>query len=105
MDFTNEELKSLFDRTISALTSEAETSEELIRIWINIGMKLGIEYYFPHLKVIVHSEEEGQRREILALIGSASEEVVEYLSSEETMNDEVVEKILGDIEKRKGEVH
>ena len=104
MDFTNEELKSLFDRTISALTSEAETSEELIRIWINIGMKLGIEYYFPHLKVIVHSEEEGGR-EILALIGSASEEVVEYLSSEEIMNDEVVEKILEDIEKRKGEVH
>ena len=102
--FSKEELKDLFDHTMRNLASEAKTSEELISIWINIGVKLGVDFYFPHLKVIVHSDEEGSR-EMVALIGSASEDVVEFLSSEQILSTKILEIVLEDIEKQRGQIH
>lgn len=102
--FSKDELKDLFDQTMRALASEAKSPEELISIWINIGIKLGIDFYFPHLKVVVHSDEDGTR-EMVALIGSASEDVVEFLSSEEILSSRIIEIVLEDIEKIRGQIH
>jgi len=102
--FSKDELKDLFDQTMRTLASEAKNPEELISIWINIGIKLGIDFYFPHLKVIVNSDEDG-KREMVALIGSASEDVVEYLSSEEILSEGILKIVLEDIEKIRGQIH
>lgn len=103
--FSKDELKDLFDQTMRALASEAKSPEELISIWINIGIKIGIDFYFPHLKVVVHSDDEDGTREMVALIGSASEDVVEYLSSEEILSSRILEIVLEDIEKIRGQIH
>jgi hypothetical protein len=102
--FSKEELKAIFDSTMQTLMEEAKSPEELISIWINIGTKLGVDFYFPHLKVVVHSDEDGTK-EMVALVGSPSEEIVEFFSSEEVMTDEIIDIVLKEIKDTRGVYH
>ena len=99
---------NIFDELMYGLAKEAKDKEELIRIWINIGLKLGIDEIFPHLKVIVHKEEEDnelEEGEIVALIGSYSDYLVEELSSDEVLTPELIDEVLNRIENHRRVIH
>jgi len=94
-----------FENLMRLLSSEAKDGEELIRIWINLGLKLGVDIYFPHIKVVIHRDEESGKKDMIALIGSFSEEIVEELSSEEVLNESLVEDVLTKIHDFKAVLH
>lgn len=95
----NEELKTIFDNILFDLGSHAGSVEDLFAMWINIGRKIGIDLYCPHLRVVLHEDEQSQKH-FVAIVGSPSEDLVQELCSEEHISPRYLDEI-SDLTKEK----
>ena len=81
---------------LNNIIAQSESKEELIKLWFYVGRMMGVERIFPEMQVIVTPDEEGVNQPIL-LLGSLHHLVIEYLSNEHTMTEELAQLCLREI--------
>jgi hypothetical protein len=96
--------EEIFDQILSVLASSAEGHEELIRIWINLGKRLGVCVFLPYIRVVVYEDEEKERH-LISIVASPSEEVADELASSERISDEMIISAIKSIVEIYGEPH
>lgn len=94
----------IFEEILRILSLSAQSHEELVRIWINLGKRLGVFVFMPHIRVVVYEDEESERH-LISVIASPSEEVVEHLASEENLSDEHILSAIQSVVDIYGEPH
>lgn len=87
-----EVLQSLLNNIVSS----SESKEELIRMWFYIGRMMGISDIFPEMQVVVTPDKEGENQPVL-LIGTLLPLVVEHLTSEKILTEDLANLCLEEI--------
>tara|TARA_B100001287_G_C22641176_1_gene510225 strand:+ start:1097 stop:1414 length:318 start_codon:yes stop_codon:yes gene_type:complete len=83
---------------LNNIVSNSDSKEELIKLWFYIGRMMGIEKIFPEMQVIVTPDDKGVNQPII-LIGTLHELVVEYLTSQNVISEDIAHICLREIEK------
>ena len=94
----DDNIYDFFKSILKSLSLECEDSEQLMKLWVQVGREMGIDVHLPHLKFIQVEDLSGQKR-VVAVVGCYSEDVAEYISSEAVFSDEVLEIIHDEISK------
>lgn len=98
------DITELFEYSIKLLAEQAETPQELISVWINLGKRLGVEDIFSSLKIVLY-EDDNQEQHMVGFVGSPSEEVTEILSSEIVFNEYICDRAVEAINEKKVVYH
>ena len=80
----------ILEELLRQLASQADNDEELLKVWINIGERMGLFLVIPHIKVIIY-EDENEERHPIGLIGSPEPMVIDYLTSPDLFPHEICE--------------
>lgn len=89
---------------LNKIVAQSESKEELIKMWFFIGRMMGIENIFPEMQVLVTLDKNDNRQPIL-LVGTLHPLVVDYLTDEKIITEDLANLCLREIEAmRKNEV-
>lgn len=81
---------------LNNIVHQSDSKEELIKMWFYIGRMMGIEKIFPEMQVVVTEDEQAQRQPIL-LVGTLHHLVVEYLTGENIISEDIAKLCLREI--------
>jgi hypothetical protein len=94
----DDNIYDFFKSILKSLSLECEDSEQIMKLWVQIGREMGVDIHLPHLKFI-QVEDSNDQKKVVAVVGCYSEDVVEYISSEAVFSDEVLEIIHNELNK------
>ena len=89
-----EVLQAILDNIVG----NTDSKEELIKLWFYVGRMMGIEKIFPEMQVVVTPDENGENQPII-LIGTLHALVVEYMTSQNVVSEDIAHICLREIEK------
>ena len=92
----DDNIYEFFKSILKSLALECSDSEQLMKLWVQLGREMGVDMHIPHMKFI-QIEDSNDKKQVVAIVGCSSEYVAEYLSSEAVFSDEVLEIIHNDI--------
>ena len=82
---------------LNNIVAQSDSKEELIKMWFYVGRMMGIERIFPEMQVLVTPDENNDRQPIL-LIGTLHPLVVDYLTDEKIISEDLANLCLREIE-------
>jgi hypothetical protein len=82
---------------LNNIVAQSDSKEELIKMWFYVGRMMGIERIFPEMQVLVTPDENNDRQPIL-LIGTLHPLVVDYLTDEKIITEDLAQLCLREIE-------
>ena len=82
---------------LNNIVAQSDSKEELIKMWFYVGRMMGIERIFPEMQVLVTPDENNDRQPIL-LIGTLHPLVVDYLTDEKIISEDLAQLCLREIE-------
>ena len=82
---------------LNNIVAQSDSKEELIKMWFYVGRMMGIERIFPEMQVLVTPDENNDRQPIL-LIGTLHPLVVDYLTDERIISEDLAQLCLREIE-------
>jgi hypothetical protein len=88
MEADDLDLFGAIETLLVALSFHLQSKEEIVKVWVHLGEKLGVDEVFPHTQVVVSHDENGNPQPIL-LTSSPSKELVEYITGEGFLTDKV----------------
>jgi hypothetical protein len=91
------DLLSVAEELARVLSFACESKEDTIKVWLLLGRAMGIENFFPHIKVSAVEDKRGDHQPII-LVGSASAELSEYLSSNQIITEKIAKICLEELE-------
>ena len=83
---------------LNNIVQNSESKEELIKLWFYVGRMMGIEKIFPEMQVVVTPDKEGENQPII-LVGTLHPLVVDYLTSQNIVSEDIANICLREIEK------
>lgn len=89
----------IFERMLKQIAEEAQSPEDVLRVWITLGQRIGVLEVFPHFKIISYEHEKGV--DVVGFVACPSEIALEFLSSEATFNDVVCNECVRALEENK----
>ena len=78
---------------------EIHNEEDTVYMWLALGKFIGIDALFPHMKMVLSSDIHDVKR-VVALLASPSKEVIDKASDDRVITDEVIERLLTDLENK-----
>ena len=82
---------------LNNIVAQSDSKEELIKMWFYVGRMMGIERIFPEMQVLVTPDKNNDRQPIL-LIGTLHPLVVDYLTDEKIISEDLAQLCLREIE-------
>ena len=82
---------------LNNIVAQSDSKEELIKMWFYVGRMMGIERIFPEMQVLVTPDENNDHQPIL-LIGTLHPLVVDYLTDEKIITEDLANLCLREIE-------
>lgn len=79
---------------LKQVSESAVGADELVALWMNIGKKMGVNLYLPEMRAVALTDEVTGERHLVAFVATMSEELTEYLTSEDVFYEEVVTSCL-----------
>ena len=82
---------------LNNIVAQSDSKEELIKMWFYVGRMMGIERIFPEMQVLVTPDKNDDHQPIL-LIGTQHPLVVDYLTDETIITEDLAKLCLREIE-------
>lgn len=98
------DIAEIFYASLTLVAEQAQSPSDLLKVWISLGKRIGIDEIIPHLKVVLYESEEGGRN-IVGIVGAPSEDVVTHLSSEKVFNEMLCQASVRALEEMKETYH
>lgn len=86
-------LQAILDKIVA----QSDSKEELIKMWFYVGRMMGIERIFPEMQVIV-TQDKNENRQPILLVGTLHPLVVDYLTDENIVTEDLANLCLREIE-------
>ncbi len=87
----------LLQAILDKIVAQSDSKEELIKMWFYVGRMMGIERIFPEMQVLVTLDKNENRQPIL-LVGTLHPLVVDYLTDENIVTEDLANLCLREIE-------
>lgn len=103
MDNDDIDAVEILQAILDKIVSQSHSKEELVKMWFYVGRMMGIERIFPEMQVVVTSDKNDVRQPIL-LVGTLHPLVIDYLTDEKIITEDLANLCLREIEDMKDEV-
>lgn len=98
------DIAEMFYASLALVADQATSPSDLLKVWISLGKHIGLEDIIPHLKVVLYEDGDGEKN-IVGVIASPSEDVVNHLSSENVFNEMLCQASVRSLKEMKDVIH
>jgi hypothetical protein len=92
------DLFGTIEMLLTSLSYHLQSKEEILKVWVHLGEKIGVQDIFPHSQVVITQDEDGNYQPVM-MVSSPTKELVDYITDSEFLTDGVVAICLDDIKK------